>query len=119
MPHRSSVSMPWRLKKSRYNFIGSCCKKCDKIYFPLRGYCPSCHEKTDETPLTGNGTILTYTENHVAPAGFEKYVPYTIAIIELEEGPMIAGHVIGDVAKIDIGKNVRAVFRKLFEDGES
>ncbi len=119
MPHKTSVSMPWRLKKGRYNFSGSVCKKCGKTYFPSRLYCPGCHENTTDRKLSGDGTILTFTENHTAPAGFEKYAPYFISIIQLDEGPMIAGQVVGDTANIAIGKNVRAVFRKLFEDDDS
>ena len=117
MPHKSSVSMPWRMKRGRYNFVGSVCVKCKNILFPARIHCPKCHEETIDKHMSGKGTIMTFTENHTAPAGFEKYVPYMVAIIKLEEGPMIAGHVIGDTTKIEIGSNVRPVFRRLYEDG--
>ncbi|MBI2172736.1 MAG: Zn-ribbon domain-containing OB-fold protein [Candidatus Aenigmarchaeota archaeon] len=118
MPHKTSVSIPWRLKGGRYTFTGSECKKCEKAYFPGRTYCPDCHENMTDKKFSGNGTILTFTENHMAPAGFEKYVPYFMAIIQLDKGPMIAGHVVGDTTNIAIGKKVKPVFRKLFEDGD-
>ncbi|MBI2579576.1 MAG: Zn-ribbon domain-containing OB-fold protein [Candidatus Aenigmarchaeota archaeon] len=111
--------MPWRAKKGRYNFMGTECAECRKIFYPGRPYCQDCHKKTADKKLSGRGVILTYTENHTAPVGFEKYVPYMIAIVELEEGPMVAGQVVGDTSKISIGKKVHTVFRKLFEDGDS
>ncbi len=67
--------------------------------------------------MSGKGSVVTFTENHTAPAGFERYIPYTVAIIQLEEGPMVAGQVVGDTTNIEIGTHVHAVFRKLYEDG--
>jgi len=118
MPHKTSVSMPWRLKGGRYMLTGSECNKCEKTYFPGRTHCPNCHENMADNKFSGNGTILTFTENHTAPAGFEKYLPYFIAIIKMDEGPMIAGQVVGNTTDIAIGKKVKPVFRKLFEDGD-
>src|SRR3989344_8322903 len=117
MPHKSSVSMPWRMKKGRYNFIGSECVECKLVLFPSRTDCPRCHKEMEDRRMSGDGIVATFTENHVAPAGFEKYIPYTVAIIQLEEGPMVSGQVVGDTRNIKIGTHVRAVFRKLYEDG--
>jgi len=82
-------------------------------------FCPVCrrHGKTEEISLTGNGKIVSFTTIRVAPKGFEDKVPYVIGIIELEEGPMISGQIIGNIENIEIDKNVRVVFRRLVEDG--
>ena len=61
---------------------------------------------------------MTYTIIHTAAEGFEDLVPYTLAIIKLDEGPQLTSQVIGDPEKIHIGMRVKSVFRKLGEDGE-
>lgn len=121
MPHRSSVPLYWRLKKSKYNLIGSKCTNCKKVFFPPKGLCPICRRKgiLEDFQFSGRGKILSYTIIRIPPEGFERYVPYAVAIIELEEGTNITGQIVGDISKVKTGKNVRAVFRKVYEDGES
>lgn len=119
----------WREIQTRYNLIGSKCKKCSKVYFPPRIVCPNCKEALNGAPekkdpimeklkLSGKGEIFTHTTVHVAPPGFETQTPYTMAIIKLEEGPKITGQVIDcNPEAISIGTKVQAVFRRIREDG--
>lgn len=63
------------------------CSKCGKLYFPPRADCPndfSTELKWEE--LSGKCKLVTYTTVHFAPTGFEKEVPYTIALAEFQEG---------------------------------
>jgi hypothetical protein len=76
-------------------------------------------EEMEQFRFSGSGKILSYTIIHAAPDGFEKYSPYAIALIQLDEGPVISSQVVGWGGKIAIGKNVQMVFRKLHEDGKS
>jgi len=39
--------------------------------------------------FSGRGKVWSFTIVYQAPSGFEDFVPYTLAIIKLEEGPMI------------------------------
>ena len=64
--------------------------------------------------LSGKGQIISFTKVHVAPEGFQKNVPYTLALIKLDEGPVVLGEVKGDV---QIGKRVSMIFRKISEGG--
>jgi len=120
MPHLSSIPLHWRLKKSKYNLVGTKCTNCNKVYFPPRTLCPDCRSKgkVEDYKFEGKGKILTHTVIRVAPAGFEKQAPYAVGIIELENGVKISGQIVGDITKIKTGMNVRAVFRKMFEDGD-
>ncbi len=120
MAHRKSVPLVWRRFEARYRLVGNKCEECDTIYFPPRSICPKCRRKGDlkKYRLRGKGRIHSYTIIHAPPAGFEKRVPYCIAIIELDEGPKITGEVVGDLKSIGIGKRVRATFRKIYEDGD-
>lgn len=119
MPHKSSVPLFWRLKKSKYNLIGTRCKTCRTAFFPQKSLCPNCRRRgnLEDFQFSGNGKIVSYTIVRVPPEGFEKYAPYAAAIIELEEGARMAGQIVGDINKVKSGKTVRAVFRKMYEDG--
>lgn len=115
----SSVSLFWRLRKSKYRLIGTKCRKCGSVFFPPRNLCPKCRRRGEIEcfPFSGNGTILTYTIIRTPPEGFEKQSPYAIAIVRLDEGASISGQVIGDLNDIETGKRVKSVFRKIYEDG--
>src|SRR3989344_2791350 len=110
MPHRSSVAMPWRLKKSRYGVTGSECKSCGALSMPLRAVCECGASESKPFAFSGNGEIVSYTTIHVGPAGFSG--PYNIALIRLDEGPVVSGVVV-DADGVAVGKRVKQVFRKL------
>ncbi len=118
MPYKSSVPLFWRLKKSKYNLIGTRCKTCNQVFFPQRSLCPDCRRKgtIEEFQFSGNGKIVSHTIVRVPPEGFEKYTPYAVAIIELSEGARISGQIVGDVNRVESGKNVKTVFRRMHED---
>jgi len=120
MTHISSVPLYWRLQKHKYNLIGTKCITCDTVYFPPKTFCPGCRRrgKIEEATLCGKGKIVSYTIIRVPPEGFEKFTPYAVAIIELNERTRISGQIIGDVSKVETGKNVETVFRKISEDGD-
>jgi len=113
MPHRDSVPMGWRLKANRYTVTGTECKACGGLAMPPRLLCECGHEMVPFT-FSGRGRIVSYTTIHVAPAGFN--APYNIALVQLEEGPVISGAVVDE--HIEVGQAVRAVFRRLHAANE-
>lgn len=59
------------------------CRVCNKVYFPPRADCFSCLASEMEWfPVTGKGKLVTFSTLRYAPAGFEKDVPYTIAVVD-------------------------------------
>ena len=69
--------------------MGRHCKKCNAIYFPPRAECVKClapEEDLEWIAYSGRGKLLTYTRIHAAPTGFENIAPYTIGVVDLEEG---------------------------------
>lgn len=116
MPHRSSVPMSWRLKHSKYVLQGSECPACGSTHMPPRVVCECGHAATKPVIFSGNGTIISYTKIHIGPAGFDRNTPYNVALIKLEEGPVISGIVVD--GGLEIGKKVKSVFRRLHTDGE-
>jgi len=109
----------WRLKKQRYSLLGEVCPHCDSKIFPPRDICPECggEAKTDFA-FSGKGKVYSYTVMRDAPAGYEQNAPYTVAIVALDEGPMVTAQ-LTDLGEepVRIGMPVEMVTRKLREDG--
>lgn len=111
----------WRKIPNRYNLIGVKCNNCNSVFFPPRSVCPKCRRigKLESYKLNGKGEIVSYTQVRVPPEGFEDETPYTLAIIELEEGPRITGQIAdAELEDIEIGDKVEATFRHVGEEGE-
>ncbi|GAB4157061.1 MAG: Zn-ribbon domain-containing OB-fold protein [Candidatus Promineifilaceae bacterium] len=113
------VSRHWRLRTQRYSLVGEVCPNCGVKLFPPRDVCLECEAPAKELfTFTGLGEVYSYTTIYDAPAGFERYVPYTVALVKLAEGPLVTAQ-LTDVAAEDVqmGMPVEMVTRKLTEDG--
>ncbi|MBA7665805.1 hypothetical protein ES703_73879 [subsurface metagenome] len=79
------------LKKNK--LLGLKCKDCGTITTPPKMVCRKCTSLNMEiVELTGNGKIQTFTTAYVASEGRKDEVPYTIVLVELDEGPWIMGN---------------------------
>jgi len=96
------------------------CEHCGAKLFPPRDVCPVCQAPAG-TPYTfsGRGKVYSYATVRKAPEGFEEFVPYTVALVQLEEGPTITAQLTDvDENEVEIGMDVEMVTRKLHEEGE-
>jgi uncharacterized OB-fold protein len=114
----------WREIPQRYNLQASKCGQCQAIHFPPREVCPTCRRasigKMTMVNLSGRGTILEATRVHKPAPGFELQVPYHVALVKTEEGPIVTGQVVdSEATDIVSGAPVKAVFRRLGSDGEA
>ena len=110
----------WRLKKQRYALIGEQCPHCNAKIFPPRDVCPECGlEAKTAFQFSGKGEVFSYTTMNDAPSGFQDNTPYSIALVKLNEGPIVTAQLtdLGD-EKIRIGMPVEMVTRKLRNDGD-
>ncbi len=116
VPYTKVSDFAVHLKDGR--LMGSACTRCGLLSFPPRADCPECLSGEFEfREYSGRGTIHTFTAIAAAPTGFEDVVPYTVAVVDLEEGGRLLGW-IGDTipaAEVRIGMPVQAVPR-LFEE---
>lgn len=70
-------------------------------------------------PLSGRGEVYSFTTMYNVPRGYEEQGPYTIALIRLDDGPMVTAQLTDvDPADVSIGMRVEMVTRRLREDGE-
>jgi uncharacterized OB-fold protein len=110
----------WRLQKQRYGLVGEVCPHCSAKIFPARDVCPECGGEAKEPfRFSGKGSVYSYTMMKYAPAGFERGLPYAIALVKLDEGPTVTAQLtdLGE-KKVKIGMPVEMVTRRIKEDGD-
>ena len=114
------IARHWRLNKQRYALVGEVCPHCESKIFPPRDVCPECSGEA-KTPYTfsGRGEVYSFTTVRNAPTGFQEGAPYTVAMVKLEEGPMVTAQ-LTDLGEhpVQIGMPVEMVTRKLRTDGD-
>jgi uncharacterized OB-fold protein len=114
------VSSHWRVKQQRYALVGEVCPSCEAKIFPPRDVCPECgDEAKTHYQFSGRGEVYSYTTLFDAPQGHEAQLPYTLALVKLEEGPLVTAQ-LTDVNddNVEIGMPVEMVTRKLRSDGD-
>jgi len=115
-----SVPRNWRLQAQRYRLVGEVCEKCGARIFPPRDVCPEC-EAPAQTPFvfSGRGEVYSYSTVYHPPRGYEEFAPYTVALVRLEEGPLVTAQLTDvDADEVRIGMPVEMVTRKVQGDGE-
>ncbi|MBN1310682.1 MAG: Zn-ribbon domain-containing OB-fold protein [Anaerolineae bacterium] len=82
-----------------------------------------CAERSEPTKLlytfAGKGTVYSYTTIVDAPEGYEDQAPYAVAMIELDEGPLVTAQLTDLDGPPEIGMRVEMVTRKLRTDGDA
>ena len=116
-----SVPRYWRETKYRYRLIGERCTSCGATFFPRNAVCHGCGSKDlEECKLAETGSVVTWTTIRNPPEGYEKYAPYVVALVELDDGVRVLSQIV-DVEPDDVetGMRVEAAFRRVREDGDS
>jgi uncharacterized OB-fold protein len=114
------VPRHWRLKQQRYALVGEVCPHCDAKIFPPRDVCPHCGgEAKTQYAFSGKGKVYSYTVMRDAPAGYEENIPYTVAVVALDEGPKVTAQ-LTDLGSepVEIGMPVEMVTRRIRQDGD-
>ena len=118
----SDINLPqmWRLRDQRYRLEGAQCANCGIRVFPAKKVCPHCKsEEFKPYVFSGSGEVYSFSTLYQAPHGFEKDLPYSVALIRLAEGPIITAQLTDiDPGEAQIGLQVEMVTRVLTYDGE-
>ena len=67
--------------------------------------------------FAGTGEIYSYTVLQDSPEGFEEHTPYVLALVKLDEGPLVTAQLTDLDGPIAIGDRVEMVTRKLTTEG--
>ena len=69
------------------------CEDCSQAYFPPRPFCPVCtSKKVSVFTASGKATLYSYIINERPHPAFDG--PYSIAVVQLEEGPRMMSNII-------------------------
>ncbi len=109
----------WRLLEANAKLIGYRCPECHWVAFPERKRackrCGSAPVEMEEFQMKPVGRVISFVVQHRLPEGFE--TPLPLAIIELEEGARMAGHLIDcKPEELRVGFEVEAEYRQMFEE---
>ncbi|PKW16842.1 Zn-ribbon domain-containing OB-fold protein [Saccharopolyspora spinosa] len=92
------------------------CENCMRAVFYPRSHCPHCH--SDDLRwhvVSGQGTVHAYTVAHRAPGEFAEQTPFTLALIDLDDGPRMLTRIVGD-GRVTIGARVTLEIARLSPD---
>ena len=67
--------------------------------------------------LEGTGTVYSFTTVAMAPEEFAPYAPYVLALVQLDEGPIVTAQLTDLDGEPEIGMRVEMVVRNLRTDG--
>lgn len=84
-PHTKVAAFATHLREGR--LMGSRCRACGARTFPPRADCDRCLSGDFElVAIAGRGRLYTWTRIDAAPSGFEAWAPYTLGVVDLDEG---------------------------------
>lgn len=87
------------------------CAACSAAIFFPRSICPACGTPEPDWAVSkGAGQVYACTTVHRAPPAFADKAPYTILLVDLDEGFRMMGGLDGD-GDIAIGDRVTVTFR--------
>jgi uncharacterized protein len=93
--------------------LGQRCPKCEKVYVPPRGACPTDGVPTeDEVELAHTGTVTSFCVVNVQFYGQAMDLPYVSALILLDGADLPIMHLIQEVPydEVHMGMRVEAVW---------
>jgi len=94
------------------------CSDFNHVYFPPRPFCPQCGSaKVSVFRASGRATLYSYVIHHRPVPGFVP--PYSIAVVELEEGPRMMTNIVQtpqtpEALQLDMALEV--VFERISEE---
>jgi uncharacterized OB-fold protein len=97
LPPKDALSAPYwdALAAGRHTFQR--CRACANAWLPPRGECPRCLAADWVwEDASGAARLISWVVFHTAfhPA-FKSRVPYTVAVVELAEGPRLISNIVG------------------------
>ncbi|MGC8798824.1 Zn-ribbon domain-containing OB-fold protein [Chloroflexus sp.] len=115
-----NIARHWRERISRYRLEGQRHRHTGEVRFPAQP--PTLDEDPNDWEpyqLSGRGEIYSFSVIRQAPSGYESLGIYPVALVRLEEGPLVTAQLTDcDEADLAIGMPVEMVTRRLMDTGE-
>lgn len=120
LPEVTRISRPFWEAAAEHRLLLQRCSDCGRHQHPPVALCPACSGELEWAPASGRGTLYTFTVLHrLYHPAFADELPYNVAVVELEEGPLMVTNVVDvDNERLTIGMPLRVVFEDV-RDGIS
>ena len=101
-PPASELTEPFWEATRRRELLLQWCGACDAVVHYPREVCPACLGTDLEwRPASGRGTVYATSVMHKpAHPGLADRVPYTVALVDLEEGARLMTNIVGGDAPV-------------------
>ena len=112
-PSVEPVAAPFYEGMAQHKVMIQQCVSCSTYLPPAQVVCDHCGSNTlSWVDVSGHGKIYSYVVYHRSfhPA-FNQQVPYTVALIELNEGPRLQAQFIGDGESCYVGMPVEPTYK--------
>lgn len=119
LPRVTDVNRPFFAAAARGQLVLPRCELCDEVFFYPRQACPTCHgREMGWVDASGRGVVRVAVPVHRPPWNdLPRPAPYVIALVELEEGPMMLSTIEGaEPDATRAGLSVQAVFEHVRDD---
>jgi uncharacterized OB-fold protein len=115
VPIPDEASQPFFDAASKGKYLLKYCQVCDRHLAPPAELCDSCFSTDLEwREASGKGSIYSFVVNHqVIHPGFKDIGPYSVIIVELEEGPRVTSTFDGPNEDIEVDMPVKVTFEDL------
>lgn len=112
-PRMTAFTQPFWDGLREGKFQTTKCRECSHMTFPPKPVCPECWTSNlDWVELSGRGTLISYTEVSAAPAMFAHEAPYTLCIVDLDEGVRCVSRVLAPWDRLRPDLRVRVKVRE-------
>lgn len=96
VPEPTPLTKPYwdALKEGRLVFTR--CQSCGHGWLPARSECPRClSDRWEWVPASGRGKVVSWVVyRHAYHEAFKSKLPYTVAVVELDEGPRLITNIV-------------------------
>jgi uncharacterized protein len=109
-PDMSELGRPFwdALKQGQLTFQR--CTHCGHAWLPARSECPHCLRPTwQREPAQGGAVLVSWVVyHHCYDPAFADRLPYTVAVVQLDEGPRMITNIVGvPAAQLRIDQRLR------------
>ena len=97
---------------SEKRLMAAKCNECGTVLLPPKPMCTKCLSTNLQwIELEGAGKLLSYTVIYIAPEQFQSITPYSVGIVELQNGLRLPGMIRGvDPKEIRVGMDLKIDF---------
>lgn len=98
LPRPTNETRPFWEGCNRGELLLAHCTACGHVFYYPRLYCPKCgSDRLGWKKASGRGVLYSFTHVHVSFYGptWESQLPYTLVLVDLEEGPRMLSRLTG------------------------